>query len=444
MRLRIFGLAVVFSLVIAAVWSKADAAQGSSSGEFRTIAPLIQEATTTPLHIVYIHGIRASAPGFSEVFRNEMCKRLLKQKACVGGAMIPRYLDLGDLPPVRVAGRPVWTPETSKWARPFVAHYVYRRESGPPVIVDEVNYWPLLVPFKCRFLIDPDAFLTGPDKADIRTCANDESDGPKDYLHPWITSDREKELLALRNPQGRAALLNGSLKAAVLDWGLSDAVIVLGPMKYYTRLTIWCAFEEIASFDPDAPPTTWASPAKSCKPADNASASQSRYVVISESLGSFVLLDAFAEAAYTLGRYQTDDPLLATQPGAALQFIVNRSDNIYFFANQFALLELGRVAGTYSTEAESPNVEVKGALQEWAGRARGRQLIAFNDPSDILTLPVPDFCAAPQAGAPICTGVFHNVTVHNAFNWFGLVEWPTSAHTWYSRNPTVLRTILGR
>jgi hypothetical protein len=257
----------------------------------------------------------------------------------------------------------------------------------------------------------------------------------------------ERDLLATPNPSGRAPWANGLLKTSILNWGLSDAVIALGPMKSYTRLAIWCGFEEIAAFDPDAPPTDWNSPARSCEARNNALEPRGQFIVITESLGSFVLLDAFADAAFRFDRLRHENAQQTPERGAALQFIVKRSDNIYFFANQFALLELARVQGVPENERTSPgpNAVVRNAMREWAGSGPGKQLVAFDDPGDILTFNVPDFCEAPgiDAATP-CQAEFRNIYVHNDFSWFGAFERPDHAHTWYSRNNGVLKTIFGK
>jgi len=452
---------IIFAVLTAAltlVLTTAACAQASPSApaKYRTLKDLLAANPDKPLHIVYIHGIRTSAAGFSAAFRATLCTRL---GGCEGPTETPRDLDLGKTPAAEFVGRTVWNDENFVLSRPFVDHFVYRRAGKPFVIVDEVNYWPLLLALKCQFLVQEDAPLTGPDTTDLTTCS---TENKALHLHAWITPELAQSLIATRPASGGGAVINKLLKTEIMNWGLSDAVIALGPMKYYTRLAIWCALEEIAAFDPDAP----AEAARSCKADNNANLPVDRqFVIISESLGSFVLLDAFAAATDGLtynaakndaAKSDAASPapasacLTKSNTGSALCYIVKRSDNIYFFANQFPLLELGRLQGI--DEPSSVNQgRISNVLRQWAqlggaDKAAGyKQLIAFNDPSDILTDVVPDFCApAPKRLDNACTGVFTNLYVGNHFNWFGLFENPIDAHVTYSQNPKVLDVIYGK
>jgi hypothetical protein len=123
-------------------------------------------------------------------------------------------------------------------------------------------------------------------------------------------------------------------------------------------------------------------------------------VVISKSLGSFVVLDAFNNLFA--------DSQEAEQVGL-------RTTDLYFFANQCALLELGRIDGVPARVPERTGfaAPVSGSpihlLKRWAqaGRAEGnlqgpirpKQILAFSDPSDILSIRCPNFAirAAPTS-----------------------------------------------
>lgn len=421
----------------------------SQPPRLRTVRDLLEDNPKQPLHFVYIHGIRASSPGFSDDLRKSVCKRMAK--GCADVAATRRYLDLGDQPGLSYVGQPVWKDDAAWQAsRPFVEHFVFERDGGGQTIVDEINYWPLFLPIKCRFLVAPDAPLTGPDKADLRICANLDN---RPYLHAWIDPAEATRIMNTPARSGGGALINRTLKMSILSWGLSDAVITLGPMKYSTRFAITCAFQEIEDFDAKSAASRGDPTPYDCRHASSPAPSDAtQFVVISESLGSFALLDAFAYATYK------SKPLRgASTPGAfkaggdegvALQEIVARSDNIYFFANQFALLELARLEQMRSSsEPDGSGALVSNTLRTWAssggGKTGTKQLVAFNDPSDILTYNVPDFCQQQRAGQP-CGGAFTNIEVRNSFRWFGLFERPERAHTWYSRNRKVIEIILGK
>jgi hypothetical protein len=123
---------------------------------------------------------------------------------------------------------------------------------------------------------------------------------------------------------------------------------------------------------------------------------------------------------------------------------MERTDHLYFFANQFALLELGRLSGIPSAAAvregdstgRDPGQSPLQALQLWAERGdriadRPRQIIAFSDPSDILTWRVPPM---------------RNVTVVNLYDrntprWLGLVANPAKAHAGHLANKAVWKVL---
>ena len=111
------------------------------------------------------------------------------------------------------------------------------------------------------------------------------------------------------------------------------------------------------------------------------------------------------------------------------------SNRLYFFANQFALLELARVQGLDGESAG--RTTIADALGQWAAVPDGqtrRQVAAFSDPGDLLTFKVPRI-----NGADI-----FNYYPHNDIHWLGLVESPATAHTKYLINDDVLRVMFGK
>jgi hypothetical protein len=395
----------------------------------RSIGDLIAAQPGKPLHIIFVHGMRTSLPGSSQRLLDALCRHV--RQGCTGPSpTVTVHLDLGQPPPASSFGVPIWSgPDDWQASRPFVDHHVFRRPGGASIIVDEINWWPLLLPLKCQFLVEPDTQLAGPDKADLDICSD--AAPPR---HPWIAPEQAKVLKSGRPISGGGALVNRGLKTQILNWGLADAVITLGPLKQYTRLAVWCAFEEIAAFDPDVPRA-------GAEPHDCSRAVEEHYdqqfVVISESLGSFLLLDSFADAAYDQQHPRQASPQ-SVERSAALRFIFDRSDNLYFLANQVPLLELGRIEGVYAPPSgPAPAGSIRNALGDWASSNaapdRPRQIIAFSDPSDMLSYRVPRIDPA----------VVVNVYVRNGFSWFGLYENPAKAHTRYSANRDVLRIIFG-
>lgn len=375
-----------------------------------SLGKLLATQLDRPLHIVYVHGMRAEGPGASNEFRAGLCR--YTAGLCAGHSPTPerRFLSLGPKPDVWYTGtEEIWRTD-AEWeaSRPFVDRYVYPRKAGQPVIVDEVNWWPLLFPPKCRLLLVPEASLSGADSQHLHLCARREAP-----YYPWLREQDVDAILSRRPTSGGGALLNRRLKQQIMNWGLSDAVLALGPLRRYFREAISRSFDYVAQFD-------------------SRSIADQEFVVISESLGSFVVLDAFGHGE-----------------SARAREVGERTADLYFFANQFALLELARVE--IKQHPDQVNFE-EGAdvpsdlLHEWATSGvragvvspRPKQLIAFSDGSDLLTYPVPRIRDKQDKDLALVVNVYDR----NEIRWLGLIANPIKAHTGHSSNKEVLKLIL--
>ena len=386
----------------------------------RSLAQAIDQAhgDGRTLHILFVHGIRAEGPGASQPFTTRLAYAL-------GDAVISRSRRLPltlspwpqdatmsgkPNPESPLARTPIWkTRQDWDRSQPFIERTVIAAPSGS-VMVDEVNYWPLLFPLKCRFLLQREHDLAGSDTAHLKLCA----------AQGWLTPTELANLLKKPPRSGGGAYANRRLKQEILDWGLSDAVIALGPMRHYLNDMI----------------------DKACAQAIEAGP-RDRYVVVSESLGSFVVLDALAERR------------------GSVAALLDRTADLYFFANQFQLLELARIEGippataiTPSTVGSPPTVPAGmappsplEALVAWArkdtvtaqaapGAVAGleKQVVAFSDPSDLLTFNVP----------PLKDVRVVNLYDRQGFNLFGLLANPIRAHTGHVDNPAVWKVLMRR
>jgi hypothetical protein len=397
-------------------WGKVIEGGPDSLANTRSLGDLV--AKDDSLHVIFVHGMRSEGPGNSKEFRDALLSRYPNGKE---SKPVRTHIGLGEMPIARVGTRQVWHNET-EWlaSRPFLDRYTLTL-GKKAIIVDEINWWPLLFPIKCRMLLVPEHNLSGNDRRHLELCAR----GDKGY-YPWITPTQLDDLLAKRPRSGGGAWANRWGKREIMNWGLSDAVIALGPLKTYLIEAMDKAF---ALAEAEA----------------LAIAAEDR-IVVSESLGSFVVLDAYRK------------------PGGVQRYL-DRTDHLYFFANQFALLELGRI------ELERPKAggpdfgpalapETIGApatplegLQQWAKRpgpsfvpetgtvggppgseSSPRQIVAFNDPSDLLTYDVP--CMEDVAVV--------NLYVRNAAKWLGLFADPLKAHTGHAGNKAIWKVMLRR
>ena len=417
-----------------------------------SIGQLIAAPGDETVHIVYVHGMRTEGPGFSQPFLAGMCRHV-GSVICPPGGLPPtaerHQILLGSWPrQAKVMGATIWRAGKDWTAgQPFIDRYRFpsRVPGGHDVVVDEVNWWPLLFALKCQFIVAGDSQLSGLDQADLNACENDIAP-----YHDWLTTDAAAQAAKGAFVSGGGVWLNSQVvKQPIMDFGLADAVIALGPMRRYLRRTIDQAFAYAMQDDP-------------------ATQRPSNYVIISESLGSFVVLDAVAQS--------TDDT-----PNAKALF--ERTGYLYFFANQFALLELGRITGLSGPEPAGAQADVPvarpanrpgrrlapaapavpvtvpatgaapadpqpspfAALRDWSLHEKPavtalearlpppKQVIAFNDPADILTFDMPKL---PPA-------IVVNIYDHNETYWFGAVVDPTRAHTGHSGNEAVLQQMLG-
>ncbi|HYN45956.1 MAG TPA: hypothetical protein VES64_04625 [Allosphingosinicella sp.] len=384
----------------------------------RSLGDLIRSASA-PIHISFVHGMRAEEPGSSAAFR----AGLLRRFGGSASARVRRFLDLGDRPPEASVGAALIWETDEAWAasRPFVDRHTLRLTGGAVVVVDEVNWWPLLFPIKCRFLVLPEHDLSGNEDEHLRLCAGQGPEREAALYHPWLTREELDNALRTRPRSGGGARANGALKRQIFNWGLADAVIALGPMRHYLTMTMQRAFAIAVE-------------------GVVAGAAEDR-VLIAESLGSFVVLDSIAR----------DTSGASGAP--AVNAYLDRTNDIYFFANQFALLEFGRIANipprprpSVSAPADPPSAPAgdsplaqlqrlaRADLPNGGRRDRHRlQIIALSDPSDLLTYRVPEIENATVV----------NIYVRNANPiLFGSLANPMTAHTGHVANPAVWDVLL--
>ncbi len=410
MKLCILAIALtvvlLLSLPVGAALAKARITAGEPTPlkDLRSLGDVIAGAKNGRVHIIYVHGMRAEEPGASAAFRNK-----LTQSFGIQGKVIkePRHrLNLQPWPKgARVGDTPIWDTETDWFkGQPFIDRYTLKTlKHDVTVTIDEVNWWPLVFPLKCRMLLKPEGRIAGVDRPHLKLCYDD-----VEPYHRWISPADYAEAIAAKPALGGAAFANKYLKQQIMDWGMSDAVITTGPMRVYLNAAIDAAFAH----------------------ASNTRGVTSEYVLIAESLGGFIVLDAYAE----------DKP--------AVRDVLNATHNLYFFANQFALLELSRITNLPVVANNEPKEFVSSgalalrqtqsspltALCEWAAalpaaeflppKSAVKQIIAFSDPSDALTFRVPEFATAKVS----------NVYVRNAGSLLGLVADPIKAHSAQMQN----------
>jgi hypothetical protein len=393
------------------------------------------------LHILYLHGIASNGPGDfdSWLLRKNICDFLKDCTTPAGQMDGTEYADQGEFalnaPPPNLAylGQPIWHTDASgaseEWnaSAPFVVHWKLVRTTGPTIYVDEINWWPLIFALKCRQIVESDASLVGPGIAYIDLCSRSAIDPitPHRFVsYPWIDAPTAQRLKALPL---RGATINRDLKNGLLDWGFSDAVLALGPLRTYLLdgirqvvLKSTYVTQDGTRGDPTAP-----------RP-------NQEFVIVSHSLGSYLIFSALDDVPAATS---TGGSIPASQPAAApFDDILSRTSVVYFFANQLRLLELSNLdfgsGKNMISHLESWGTLRSSYLQSLPSSEREGlpppRIVALNDPSDLLTWTVPD----------LRTVEVTNLTVKNATHWFGLIESPNKAHDNYARNKALIAQML--
>lgn len=374
----------------------------------------------TQLHIFYVHGMgistskhNAGTQNFevSESFRKSLCKvmrcttnELQGRSYANEGAFAPDAAP----PPLSYFGEDVWKRDSNDWhaAAPFVNHYKLVTKSGTSIYVDEVNWWPLVFAAKCRQILAKEAALVDLDKKHFETCA---AKTVEDSTHPnrftsyaWITKD---DVQQRRRPWPNPAVLNRSLKRDILDWGFADVLLAVGPMQEY----IVDGIREVVL--------------ASVSPAEN-----QEYVVVSHSLGSYLIFSA-------LDLESGPQPVPSSNWRDRFEKVLSQTSHAYFMANQVRLLELADLGNT-------KNGNLITHLEHWSRlRAQAHQdpprIVAWSDPDDLLTWQLPDPDQAKAGGINVT-----NRPAENATRWFWLFESPEKAHVNYEENKHVIRVMV--
>ncbi|UWZ82343.1 hypothetical protein [Occallatibacter riparius] len=396
-----------------------------------SLAGWICHSSEKEIHIFYIHGIGNDGPtDFDSLeLRKSICAYLKDCTTPAGEPVGPwdyadeGYFAPGAAPPaLDFLGQPVWR-NNEEWsaAAPYAAHYKIARTHGPVIYVDALHWWPLTFALKCRQIVAGDASFVAPNKLRINTCSKREAaPGVPDRFrsYDWISPDDAKALLKMPSHGARA---NRDLKTGLMDWGFSDAVMALGPLRPYILDGIRQLILKSLS---DAHPENRS---ESAPVAEN-----DEFTIVSHSLGSYLIFAALDTSEDTTGDQ-------AIGHGERFHEVLERTSRVYFFANQLRLLELASLDGRTDRNLVT-HLEVWAKLRcdhlktqpNAPQECAPPRITALNDPSDLLTWTVPDL-----EGVKV-----ENWTVKNAPHWLGIIENPTLAHNNYARDKRAVKAIL--
>lgn len=441
-----------------------------------SIADALDSADRHPVHVLYVHGIDEVGAGDSKMLRDSICTEL---RLCAvndwknGGT---EYADKGEFssavepPTLAYLGTPVWSnPEEWHAAAPFVVHWVvHLRGHSAVLVLDEINWWPLVLSLKCRRVIAAEAHLSGPDKYLLQVCSDRSAQDPdgNGRFYPWITADEAAKLEKIR-PRG--VLVNRELKAGLVDWGLADVLMAVGPLGGILRDGVRQLMAKSAAFDPNGAVADssasggigkydWKSQLSRDDVLDQ------EFIGVTHSLGSYLLFNTL-NPEFSSTSDENLSPALArkTAEENAIRYIFERTSLMYFFANQLEMLEITNLESAAEPSETamksrglapapmvptSPAANFRSLVNRWKGyqtsfqavllpsapASREKvQVVAWSDPSDVITYRVPKIGDVEVV----------NLYVKNATRWFGLIESPREAHAGYAKNIDVLRVMFG-
>lgn len=414
-------------------------APGASTSQTTSLGDSLHRTDGKQLHIFYLHGIGSDGPGDHDslALRQGICDFVKDCMVYAGEPDGTEYADQEEFaldaapPALKYLGQEVWRKDPSgnsseEWhaAAPFVVHWkLTRYHNAPTIYVDEINWWPLVFSLKCRQIVESDAGLVGPAADRIKLCSTlkrDKSEKDRFISYAWIPTEDAPRLLALAH---RGALVNRRLKNGILDWGFTDAVLALGPLRTYLLDGIRQLILKSVKISADG-----------IRGGESIPWDDQEYVIVSHSLGSYLIFAALDIGPATLKTSTVQNS------GNAFEEILKRTSLVYFFANQLRFLELASLDG-----ASDKNLVTH--LEDW-GRLRCEYLnhssvsaqpcarpkiIALNDPSDLLTWTVPEQIASVEV---------QNVMVKNTRHWFWLIASPTKAHDNYAKNKSAVEQML--
>jgi hypothetical protein len=422
----------------------AESSSGRKAKPERTGVQSMGFTSPQPIHILYMHGINQVGAGDSLFLREGICKYLGE---CAVTKLGRVYADSGPFavnhvpPPLAYMQEGIWkTVEDWNASAPFIDRYKLAGNGHAPILLDELNWWPIAYPLKCKWLIPSDAGLTGPSKQQIDICTAGPQGTQSDPDHPgrystyrWIQPPEAAELGGIRR---HATFANRSLKNGLMDWGFGDAVMALGPVQEI--LTAGIRQLLVKSLEAEGVNL------QTSKPED----AGPDFYFITHSLGSYLSLAALDSDWLGPQTPELSEFLISPEEKAAADYFSAHTSGFYFLANQVELLELARVSAPTQTDTDSsPGGPAKKrkprSINHWRAMRQsflehrsssrpGPQIIAFNDPNDLLSWDVPNI-----EGIKVV-----NIPIHNSgFKIRPFVVWPTGAHDNYAKNSKVLSVI---
>jgi hypothetical protein len=247
------------------------------------------------------------------------------------------------------------------------------------------------------------------------------------YELTWsmITEPVKKRVLGYDDEYGKdRASINGETKKAVINEGLSDAILYLS--RY--RPVLQRPFRQaICIVLQGIPPSQGQDCALSSSRIDSKQGKS--LFIITKSLGSAILYDTLKEMKYAASAESSSQAMAENAEMRAASSFVGNTNTVFMLANQIPLLCLG----VYSANSRVCEESEK-ALERVPTTT---QVVAISDTNDLLSYPLKDW----QLDFVRLPGSVTNVHVTLATSWLGKIANPKEAHTGHENDSDVIRMI---
>jgi len=345
------------------------------------------------LNIFVAHGINEESDDYEKPLQSSIANNLnlgtpddLKQM----------YLGISQ-PDIELDGASVWpTYPGYSWEctggakldtceAPYLDVRIYHTKDNKEVAFYSLNYWGMLVWLKCSQLVPVDTKLTG----DLTAFGT----GNAAYCNTRFSGRPGFQPIPTQAVSNAPVILDHVIKNDILSWGFADAVIAISGYRQVLHQAVQKALE-IESVDVGARQIFKQAhrlrPTMEQEAADRLTYKDAflhptvpqAYAIITESLGSYVVLDTLAWAAPQ------------DTAGAEGASIICRASQIHMLANQVSLLRLSRTRAVLPSKTTADG-DIRGQGSAPADPTNCTSeygppyIMGYHDPSDLLTFYLP-------------------------------------------------------
>ena len=169
---------------------------------------------------------------------------------------------------------------------------------------------------------------------------------------------------------------------------------------------------------------------------------KNHYAFVTHSLGSRITIDGLQRMAKFLGSDSDVYRGAIKKPQTAVQILKNKSTYIFMLANQLPILQLGRKKAEVTQQRADYCLANGNHFKDRMYQAT--QLIAFNDPNDIASYPIPYGFSQQYLDSRLCINVSNveiNIAKVTDLLGFGTFANPLTAHSGYKSDNRVVALI---